>query len=126
MCPRPNKTSEQTMSELTAVRLYFPLSARAKGKHFWHRLTTPGLGHHLLRAAKLAHIQQAVMLPVTSGYLPGEKLQHDHFEGRPAKLPQCIELVDTESKLRRFLHDHKADLEGVRAVLYRCELPFQP
>lgn len=113
------------MSELTAVRLYFPLSAQAKGTHFWHRLTAPGLGHHLLREAKRAHIQQAVMLPVHSGYLPGDKLQHDHFEGRPGKLPQCVELIDTETKLRRFLHEHRANLEGVRAVLYRCELPLQ-
>ena len=113
------------MSELTAVRLYFPLSARGKGTRFWHRLTAPGLGHHLLRAAKRAHIQQAVMLPVDSGYLPGDKLQHDQVEGRPAKLPQCVELIDTESKLRRFLHDHQTDLEGVRVILYRCELPLQ-
>ena len=112
------------MSELTAVRLYFPLSARAKGMHFWHRLTAPGLGHHLLREAKRAHIQQAVMLSVVAGYLPGDKLQQDQLEGRPHRLPQCIELVDIESKLRRFLHDHQANLVGVRVVLYRCELPL--
>ncbi len=110
------------MSELTAVRLYFPLSARTKGGHFWHRLTAPGLGHHLLRAAKRAHIHQAVMIKIEAGYLPGDKLQHDHLEGRPARLPQCIELVDTETKIRRFLREHAHDLDGVKVVLYRCEL----
>lgn len=32
------------MSELTALRLYFPLSAKAKATRFWHRLTAPMLG----------------------------------------------------------------------------------
>lgn len=33
------------MDQLIAVRLYFPLSARAKATRFWHRLGAPELGH---------------------------------------------------------------------------------
>jgi hypothetical protein len=38
------------------------------------------------------------------------------------RIPQCIELFDTESRLRKFLRDYAEELRQVRAVLYRCEL----
>lgn len=112
------------MSQLTALRLYFPLSARAKVTRFWHHLSAPALGQHLLLCARRAHIQQAVMHAVHAGYLPGEKLTHTHVEGSSGRLPQCIELIDTESRLRRFLREHADELKQVRAVLYHCELPL--
>ena len=112
------------MSQLSALRLYFPLSARAKGTRFWHRLSAPALGQHLLHVAHRAHIQQAVMHHVAAGYLPGDKMGHAHVESSPGRLPQCIELIDTESRLRKFLHDHADELAKVRVVLYRCELPL--
>jgi PII-like signaling protein len=111
------------MNQLTSLRLYFPLSARAKATRFWHRLSAPTLGHHLLQCARRARIEQAVMHPVQSGYLPGEKMRHHHADATPSRLPQCIELIDTENRLRKFLHDHAEELREVRAVLYRCELP---
>ena len=110
------------MSHPTALRLYFPLSARAKATRFWHHLTAPALGHHLLACARRAHIQQAVIHVVQSGYLPGEKLLHRHVEGTSGRMPQCLELIDTESRLRKFLHDHADELAQVRAVLYLCEI----
>ena len=112
------------MSQLTALRLYFPLSARAKATRFWHHLSAPALGHHLLHAARRAHIQQAVMHHVAAGYLPGDKMSHSHPETTSSRMPQCIELIDIESRLRKFLHDHAEELQKVRVVLYRCELPF--
>ena len=105
-----------------AVRFYFPLAARWKGKRFWHRLTAPALGHHLLAYARRAHIEQAVMHATAAGYLPGEKLVHQLAEGTSGRLPQCIELIDTESRLRKFIHDHADELVQVRVVLYRCEI----
>lgn len=114
------------MTQLTALRLYFPMSARAKATRFWHKLSAPTLGHHILRCAKRAHIQQATMLMVQAGYLPGEKLEHWHLENPTKRLPQCIELIDSESKLRRFLHDHADELKEVRPVLYHCEVPVNP
>jgi PII-like signaling protein len=115
-----------TMSQLTALRLYFPLSARARATRFWHRLSAPALGQHLLHAAHRARIQQAVLHPVAAGYLPGDRMSQTHLESSPGRLPQCIELIDTESRLRRFLHDHAEELKKVRVVLYRCELPLSP
>lgn len=40
--------------------------------------------------------------------------------------PQCVELIDSESVLRQFLHDHAAELHKVRAVLLKCEIPLIP
>lgn len=112
------------MTQLTALRLFFPMSARAKATGFWHKLSAPMLGHHLLQCAKRAHIQQAAMLMVQAGYLPGEKLEHRQLESPSKRLPQCIELIDSESKLRKFLRDHADELKEVRPVLYRCEIPI--
>lgn len=110
------------MTDLTSLRLYFPVSARAKATRFWHRLSAPALSHHLLQCAQRASIQQAVMHRVHSGYLPGSKIAHEHAETVPAHMPQCIELIDSEGRLRKFLADHAEELRHVRAILYRCEL----
>ena len=112
------------MTELMAIRLYFPLSARAKATRFWHRLSAPALGQHLLHCARRAHVQQAVMYRVEAGYLPGDRMGHAHVETTSSRLPQCIELVDTETRLRKYLHDHAEELKKVRVVLYRIELPL--
>lgn len=111
------------MTELTALRLYFPQSARAKPTRFWHHLTAPALGHRLLIAARRSGIQQALLHRVHAGYLPGHKMSHQHVETTPAHHPLCIELIDLEERLRAFLHDHADELHHVRAVLFRCEVP---
>ncbi len=115
-----------THESMMAIRLYFPLSARRKSTRFWHRLTAPALGHHLLGCARRAHIQQVIMQATVAGYLPGEKLAHQLPEGTSGKLPQCIEMIDTESRLRKFVHDHAEELVQVRVVLYRCEILVDP
>jgi PII-like signaling protein len=110
------------MNTLTALRLYFPQSALARRTRFWHHLTAPALSQRLLTAAKRAGIAQAVMHSVQSGYLPGNKLSHHHIETAPGKHPLCIELIDSEDRLREFLHHHSDELHNVRAVFFRCEL----
>ncbi len=110
------------MKEVTALRLYFPQSAKAKPTRFWHRLSAPALGHHPLQAARKSGIQQALMHPVRSGYLPGMKLSHGNIEATPGRHPLCIELIDMEERLRTFLKEHHDELRQVHAVLYRCEL----
>lgn len=112
------------MEDLSALRLYFPQSARAKPTRFWHRLSAPVLSHHLLSAARRAGIQQATMHSVHAGYLPGRSLSHQHPEATPAHHPLCIELIDAEARLRKFLHEHADELHHVRAVLFRCEIPL--
>lgn len=107
-----------------ALRLYFPVSARAAATRFWHRLSAPALAQHLLTAAKKSGIRQAILHPIQAGYLKGQQLTHHHPEVVSMKHPQCVELVDSESRLREFLHDHAAELHKVEAVLLKCELPL--
>ena len=67
--------------DLTVLRLYFPANSRAKATRFWHRLGAPALAQHLLEVARRSGIQQALLYPIGSGYLPGERLTHHHLEG---------------------------------------------
>jgi PII-like signaling protein len=112
------------MNDVTALRLYFPQTARAKPTKFWHRLSAPTLGHRLLTAARQNGIQQALMHTVHAGYLPGQKLSHLHVESAPAQHALCIEMIDTEERLRHFVHVHADELHHVRAVLLRGEIPI--
>lgn len=109
-----------------ALRLYFPNSARATATRFWHHLSAPALAHHLLVAAKKSGINQAVLHTIHAGYLQGQKLTHHHPEVVSMRHPQCVELVDSETALRKFLRDHAAELHKVKAVLLKCELPLVP
>jgi len=38
--------------------------------------------------------------------------------------PQCLELLDTEQRLRDFALAHAEELRKVHAVLFLCELPL--
>lgn len=113
------------MTETTALRLYFPISAKAKATRFWHKLSAPALAHHLVAVAHRAGIAQVTLHHVTAGYLPGEKMSHHHPDVSSMRHPQCLELLDSEKQLRKFLHDHHEELTKVRAVLFRCELPLE-
>jgi len=110
------------MNNMTALRLYFPQSARAKSTRFWHHLSAPALSQRVLHAAHRSGIQQALLHSVQAGYLPGNKLSHHHIEAAPGQHPICIELIDAEERLRAFLQEHADELRHVRAVLFRCEL----
>ncbi|MET3493439.1 hypothetical protein [Variovorax boronicumulans] len=109
---------------LTALRLYFPANSRARPTRFWHRLSAPALAQHLLAVARRAGIQQALLYQIGSGYLPGERLSHHHLEGHALRHPQCLELLDSEARLRAFMQEHAEELRKVRAVLFACELPM--
>lgn len=116
--------SEKDSSRIAALRLYFPLSSRAKPTRFWHRLSAPALAQHLITAAKKSGVQQAMLHLIRSGYLPGERISHHHPEVMGMSHPQCLELVDSEVRLRAFLHEHAEELRKVHAVLFLCELPL--
>lgn len=109
-------------SDLAALRLYFPLSAKATGTRFWHRFGAPNLAHHLLSYARRAGIHQAILHHVSAGYLPGEKMTHHVVEGQPMRHPQCLELIDSEPRLRKFLAEHEHEMHKVRVILFHCEL----
>lgn len=116
--------SQDTSTALAALRLYFPGATRAKARRFWHHLSAPALVHHLLDAARRANIVQAMVHPISAGYLPGERLSHHHPELTGMRHPQCLELLDTEVRLRAFIFAHAEELRKVHVVLLKCELPF--
>jgi len=117
-------TSQTRQQHLAALRLYFPVATRAKATRFWHHLSAPALAQHLLKVAKEARLMQAMLHPVSSGYLPGERLSHHHPELAGMRHPQCLELLDTEHRLRDFVREHAEELRKVHAVLFLCELPL--
>lgn len=107
---------------IAALRLYFPSGAKARVTRFWHRLSAPALAHHLLAVAHKGRIMQAMLHPVSGGYLPGRRLSHHHPELTGLRHPQCLELIDTEQRLRDFLREHAGELRQVYAVLLLGEL----
>jgi PII-like signaling protein len=111
------------MRDLVAVRLYFPASARASRSRFWHHLSAPVLAHHLLKVARQAGIEQAILHHVDAGYLKGQRLSHHHPEASAMGHPQCLELVDRRDILEQFLTDHVAELQKVRVLMLSCETP---
>jgi PII-like signaling protein len=111
------------MRDFVAVRLYFPASARASRSRFWHHLSAPVLAHHLLKVARQAGIEQAILHHVDAGYLKGQRLSHHHPEASAMGHPQCLELVDRRDILDRFLTDHVAELQKVRVLMLSCETP---
>ncbi|WP_321817287.1 MULTISPECIES: DUF190 domain-containing protein [unclassified Paraburkholderia] len=116
--------SENNHEHIAALRLYFPIATRARATRFWHRLSAPALAHHLIAVAKRSNIMQAMLHHVSAGYMPGERLSHHHPEVNGMRHPQCLELVDTETRLRQFMRDHAEELRKVHAVLLLCELPL--
>ena len=116
--PNGSKTS------LSSLRLYFYYGAKVRGKTFWQKLMAPSLGSKLAARAKELEISQAILHRVSAGYLKGDPLTFDGTEVPPHKLPQCLELVDEESKLRDFLSANAELLRGVRATLVRCSDPI--
>lgn len=114
-----------TSQHIAALRLYFPTATRARVTRFWHHLSAPALAHHLLKVAQQARIAQAMLHTVSAGYLPGTRLSHHHPELTGMTHPQCLELVDSEQRLRDFMAQHADELRKVHAVLFLCELPLE-
>jgi hypothetical protein len=52
-------------------------------------------------------------------------LSHQFAEGPSARHPQCLELVDSETKLHKFLYQHEHELHKVHVILFHCELPLK-
>jgi len=111
------------MRDLVVARLYFPVSARASRSRFWHRLSAPALAHHLLKVARRAGIEQAILHHVEMGCLKGQRLSHHHPDAVSMDHPQCLELVDRREIVESFLVDHAAELQQVRVLILSCETP---
>ena len=109
------------MPDLTVLRLYFSAHQVRRADSWWRRLSPQSLGECLLREAKEAGIEQALLHRVIGGYLKNHDLAMDTGEIPPSRLPQCLELVGEEAVLRRFLEVNQGHLKEVRTVFLRGE-----
>ena len=104
----------------TILRIYMPSRARRKGKlTLWQKLIAGSLGGYLLKEAKSFGIEQSVYQQIYGGYLKGQRLVFQQAEYTPPELPQCVELIDEEKKLRAFVSKYGDQLEGCRVVLFQ-------
>ena len=109
------------MPDLAVLRLYFSAHEVHRAESWWRRLSSQSLGEYLLREAKKAGIEQALLHRVIGGYLKGHDLAMDTGEIPPSRLPQCLELVGEEAILKSFLDLNHGHLKKVRTVFLRGE-----
>jgi len=103
----------------TILRIYMPISARAKGKlSIWQKLFTGTLANFLAKKAKEQGIEQVVLQRIQAGYMNSQKLAFEGSEVSPPNLPLCVEMIDTETKLKKFITDNKEQLSDCRCVLF--------
>lgn len=121
-----NDLDDKDMNDLAALRLYFPMSAKANRTRLWHHLGAPNLAHHLLTYARRVGLTQAILHHVDAGYLAGGRLSHHYPDCSSMNHPQCLELIDTETNLRKFMNSHEHELHKVHAVLFKVELMSAP
>lgn len=104
--------------EPAIVRIYMPATAKYTGKRsFWQRIFGAPLASYLLREAKNSGIEQALFLRVQGGFLKGQKIKYESVEAMPPDFPQCVELVDEESKVRGFIDRYREHLGPCRVFL---------
>ena len=100
----------------SCLRVYVAFRQPIPGVSFWHRFFGPDLGHQLLKRAKQAGIQQAMLLPVSAGYLTGQAIPSPFAESTPVGHPLCLELLDTHESLLHFVDRNQDLLAHAKAV----------
>lgn len=106
--------------EIKVLRIYMPFAAKAKEDlSFWQKIFNPSLASYLLKRSKEFGIEQAIFQRVMGGYLKGKKIAFEQAEVNSPDLPQCIELIDGEEKLRSFVEKFKNQLTDCRVVLFQ-------
>lgn len=104
----------------TILRIYMSVRAQRKGNlSFLQKLLSSSLAGYLLKEAKAFGIEQSISQRVFGGYLKDRKLVFEQTEVVPPDLPQCVELIDQEKKLRSFVEKYQDQLEGCRVVLFK-------
>jgi len=101
------------------LRIYMRSASKVKGElSFWRRLFGADLSWYLVKQAKEKGVEQAIALRASVGYLKGKKIAVDGVEVIPPDLPVCVELIDSEEKLRSFTSEFKPQLEECKVVLF--------
>ena len=103
----------------TILRIYMPLSAKAKGKRtIWQKIFSNGLANHLAKKAKEQGIEQVILQRVFAGYMKGQKLAFEGAEVSPPNLPLCVEMIDDEAKHRKFVSENREQMSDCHCVLF--------
>lgn len=78
---------------------------------------------HPFRRPDLDHMLPCLGKPVDAG---NNLIIDDIHASELADMrhPQCLEPLDSEQRLRDFVHAHAEELRKVHAVLFLCELPL--
>lgn len=116
-----NWSDHPPMNQLAVLRLYFHAEFVVAEGSFLRRIFPRPLGRYLLTKAQEAGIEQAILHPVFGGFLRGDRLAFGHSDVVPAKLPQCLELIDDPEILRKFVELNQRHLTEVRMVMLRGE-----
>lgn len=99
------------------VRIYFEYGASVKDQSFWKRLWNNSLGEFLLKKAKEGNIEQANIFVASSGYLNYKTITYNISEIPALKNPACLELIDNESKINKYLKLNKDHLKQAKIIL---------
>ena len=108
--------------ELSVLRIYMTISARVDSDQltFWQKLFNNSLSFFLLKKAKEAGVEQAIIQRIPGGYLKGKKLVFDMSEVAPPSLPQCLELIDEKEKLLEFVAKNRKQLNDCKVLLFNA------
>lgn len=109
------------MKEITVLRIYMPIAAKFSGpRTFWEKLFGPSLGGLLLKRAKEFGIEQAIFQRVLGGYLGNGNLVFEQVETVSPDLPQCVELIDREDLIKKFMETYKDQFRCCRILLFKA------
>jgi PII-like signaling protein len=114
------------MENKTTIRLYFESGTKIKGLSFWKNLWDNNFAPELIKRAKEAGLEQAICFNVTSGYLNNLKIQFNNTEVKSIKLPQCVEITDTNVKIEKFLLEEKVFLSDCTVLMVKSEMVLKP
>ncbi|MBJ3813847.1 DUF190 domain-containing protein [Shimwellia pseudoproteus] len=109
------------MSDICTLRCYFPHGARLNAEGFWKKLRSQPLGLYLIKEAKRADIQQALLISAHAGYLAGHPLRYRHPEYVSIQHPDCVELIDSKPRLKAFAEQHREQLHDAQIMMFSGE-----
>lgn len=106
---------------MKTLRIYYNAECKAPGLTFWQKVWDSSYSTCLIKKAKEYDIAQVICFNIPKGYLDNQSIQWGMSEVKNVKHPQCVELVDSEEKIRMFLECEKELLSQAKTVLVSSE-----
>ncbi|TXF74812.1 DUF190 domain-containing protein [Chryseobacterium sp.] len=103
--------------KFSVLRIYFEFGKKVETHGFWKKMWHSSLKEYLLKKAKESDIKQALYFEAKSGYLNFEDIKNHHSEVPHMHHPICLELIDTDEKIKEFLETNRETLNGVKAII---------